>query len=575
MPRVAASQLLPHLRIRPLPEAPQVARRLHGASVRREQQQKHRLPARADARRLGQPEQLLQFDRRRDGAVVAIVERGACVRSARPGVRALRAPAASERPMAGARPGRCRRRDRTPAAACATSAGMSTSAPTKRRRRSSCVVASSCGRDRYASASSAAAADGSGVAGRFGQAQRVVPVDARRADAALHRSARARPRRAVGASHSRSTRWRQTHRASPPAGRAGCTSSATSTRASRTPLSRASSAPAPEASSRRAEPGSRRLADAVGIAREQRAAKLGLVDVLARSVSGHWRASLQQLIARLPERRRLLRPRVERRQQIARRRAPIAARPRRPSARERAGRAAASMRRAPATRTAPGAGAAAGREPFAERGQPAVVDRAESARSSAARRRALGGGASNHSNVAGSAAPGQDVEHAAPARSIAWISGSRCGRRRSRLVPEPDGDARPEAAGAARALVGRVLRDALEDEAVEAAVRRRSAAPCAGRCRRRPYTPGTVSEVSAMLVARMTRRPAGRKRRVLLRRRRAIRAAATTSTPGDRCANVRQRAANLRRARQEAQHAARRPREHAVHGRGRPACPGA
>ncbi len=74
MSRITASQFLPHLGIRPLPEALQVTRRLHGPPVWRQQQQKNRLAARADARRLSQAKQLLQFHRRGDAAVVAIVE---------------------------------------------------------------------------------------------------------------------------------------------------------------------------------------------------------------------------------------------------------------------------------------------------------------------------------------------------------------------------------------------------------------------------------------------------------------------------------------------------------------------
>ena len=54
MLRIAASQLLPHLGIGPIPEAFQVARHLDRTSVRREQRQENRLTPRADPRRLGQ-----------------------------------------------------------------------------------------------------------------------------------------------------------------------------------------------------------------------------------------------------------------------------------------------------------------------------------------------------------------------------------------------------------------------------------------------------------------------------------------------------------------------------------------
>ena len=55
--RVTAAELFPHLRIGPLPEAPQIARGVHRTSVRREQQEQHRLLMTADARCLGEPEQ--------------------------------------------------------------------------------------------------------------------------------------------------------------------------------------------------------------------------------------------------------------------------------------------------------------------------------------------------------------------------------------------------------------------------------------------------------------------------------------------------------------------------------------
>ena len=49
--RIASAQFLADLRVRAIPEAPQVARHLHRTAVRREQLQQDRLAARADARR--------------------------------------------------------------------------------------------------------------------------------------------------------------------------------------------------------------------------------------------------------------------------------------------------------------------------------------------------------------------------------------------------------------------------------------------------------------------------------------------------------------------------------------------
>src|SRR5207253_3218174 len=65
---------LPHFRIGVVPEAAQVARDLHGTSVRREQLERDGSLLRTEARRLGEAEQLLQFHGGEDRAVVAIVE---------------------------------------------------------------------------------------------------------------------------------------------------------------------------------------------------------------------------------------------------------------------------------------------------------------------------------------------------------------------------------------------------------------------------------------------------------------------------------------------------------------------
>jgi len=60
-PTPAAAQFLPHFRVRRIPETPQIARRLHRPAIRRQQREPHRLFARADGRRVGQAEQLLQL----------------------------------------------------------------------------------------------------------------------------------------------------------------------------------------------------------------------------------------------------------------------------------------------------------------------------------------------------------------------------------------------------------------------------------------------------------------------------------------------------------------------------------
>ena len=83
-------------------------------------------------------------------------------------------------------------------------------------------------------------------------------------------------------------------------------------------------------------------------------------------------------------------------------------------------------------------------------------------------------------------------------------------------IPEPAHDARPKSRGTSRALVGRVARHALEREAVDTACR------IVARHLHRPVsttaeTPGTVSDVSAMLVARMIAATGRRADRLVLR----------------------------------------------------------
>ena len=125
------------------------------------------------------------------------------------------------------------------------------------------------------------------------------------------------------------------------------------------------------------------------------------------------------------------------------------------------------------------------------------------------------------------AAPREDVEQRARRFDAVRCPASRCGRSRSRRVPQPHDAARAEAAGAAARWSAASCEIALRLEAVDARDPDRSAPPCAGRCRRPRVTPGTVSDVSAMFVARIDR--AGRRRaraRDPARRRRAIRGAA-------------------------------------------------
>src|SRR4051812_33508873 len=74
MLRVAATEFLAHLLVRAVPEAAQILRDLDGTSARRQQSERDRRWVRANARRLDEDVQLLQFGGCDDGAVVAIVE---------------------------------------------------------------------------------------------------------------------------------------------------------------------------------------------------------------------------------------------------------------------------------------------------------------------------------------------------------------------------------------------------------------------------------------------------------------------------------------------------------------------
>src|SRR5438067_3695978 len=74
MLRVATLQFLSDLRIGPVPEAAQIAGDLDRPSVRREQREHDRFAPPADARRVGEAEQLLQLHRRGNGSIVVVVE---------------------------------------------------------------------------------------------------------------------------------------------------------------------------------------------------------------------------------------------------------------------------------------------------------------------------------------------------------------------------------------------------------------------------------------------------------------------------------------------------------------------
>src|SRR5262245_30553409 len=70
MSRVAGAKVLPDLRVGAIPEASEIARRLHGATVRREQLEEDRLAANADPWRIREPEELLKLHGGHDRSVV-------------------------------------------------------------------------------------------------------------------------------------------------------------------------------------------------------------------------------------------------------------------------------------------------------------------------------------------------------------------------------------------------------------------------------------------------------------------------------------------------------------------------
>ena len=226
--------------------------------------------------------------------------------------------------------------------------------------------------------------------------------------------------------------------------------------------------------------------DAVGIPGQQRAAQLGVVDVLASIRVGPLPRDLLQLVGRLPERRRLLRPRVEGRQHVAGRggahhRAPAQAVGQQGTGScDLDGAAACHQDRAQARVQRQDT------KPFAKRGQSRGRRRRQSVEAAPAAPSSISrGGASNHSNVSRSAAPGQHVEHGrckVDPRDVRLTMRAQA----VPLVPEPHRQAWPETARPARALIGRVSRDALEHAGDRSRARRRSAAASAGRCRRRP-----------------------------------------------------------------------------------------
>src|SRR3978361_565944 len=72
---VAATQFLPYVRIRPIPETPQVSLDLDGATVGRQQREDDRFGLAPDPRRLCEPKELLELDRCRHAAVAVVLER--------------------------------------------------------------------------------------------------------------------------------------------------------------------------------------------------------------------------------------------------------------------------------------------------------------------------------------------------------------------------------------------------------------------------------------------------------------------------------------------------------------------
>ena len=189
VPRVAAAQLLAHLLIRRVPEAAQVARRLHRPAVRREQLEHDRLgrgPRRGDSAR---PNSSCSFTAATTLPSSSILERRACGRSA-----AAASPA---------QPSRSQLRVACGTRSSASRRSMSSSDALARRRRPSSsastidvepgepqrAAGAACRRpasrgDRYASASSARRRSGSDGGRPLGEHDRAVALALGRAHAA-------------------------------------------------------------------------------------------------------------------------------------------------------------------------------------------------------------------------------------------------------------------------------------------------------------------------------------------------------------------------------------------------------
>ena len=123
--RIAAAQLLSHLGIGSRPEAPQVARGLDRPAVRREQLEDDRLVVGAEARRVREPEQLLQLHRRRSPCRPRCRRGARRGRSVRPAVPARPRRCGARGPTAGPTRCRCRASARPLAAACRARASRS------------------------------------------------------------------------------------------------------------------------------------------------------------------------------------------------------------------------------------------------------------------------------------------------------------------------------------------------------------------------------------------------------------------------------------------------------------------
>ena len=473
MLRVAAAQLLPHLRIRAIPEAAQIARELDRPAVRREQREDDGFALTADARRLGQAEQLLQLHRRRHAAVVVVLERDASVRSGRRATRARRDRARARRPARA--PARCARRRararrrrprararrrrrpgrRTAAAAAAARRRPGARARARRRR-----AAAPRSRDRPA---------------RDARRARARRSDRRRPPAPCRSPCRsdARPLMRSAASHSRSTRLAMRTRANCGLRIADCgfdcglrlTSSATRNSPSRTPLSGAMVAPVPDASSTFGEPGSRRCATRSGyparIARRKSASR-ETGSPIATTASPQ---SNPQSAIRDPQ----CRPRAARAAaRSASRRSPTAGRTSwtpcaaaaggaRTAARRPAPSAARRRRRPASAPAADAAAAAAPARPSGSAAAPRTADcgsdrdsmRPRRSSSVSAASSASSRGRSNHSSVRGSP-PQAITSSAVPARSIAVDLRLAMRAQPIARVPQPPHDARAPAGPRAR-----------------------------------------------------------------------------------------------------------------------------